>query len=168
MDLQINHMRLVKTGPSIAARWERLVTARQQRAMVTRLARFRQELEAGTAPEPWTLLEAPLVLILADICDALGLNEPEKAQVLGRAGQGAVAEILETCVTVRPERLLNDRQAKALKYVRRQGVINQSTYRELYPHLSSETLRLDLADLVARGLLHKHGNCRGTYYTAAA
>ncbi len=166
MDLPINHMRLVKTGPSLAGHWERLVAAQQQRAMVTRLTRFRQTLEAGAAPDSWTVLDAPLVLVLADICDVLELTDAEKAQVLGTTGQGAVAEVLETQVTVRTEPLLNERQAQALKYARRHGTINQGAYRELYPHFSSETLRLDLADLVARGLLRKHGDCRGTYYTA--
>ncbi len=168
MDLPINNLRVVKTGPSLGERWERLMAARHHTAVITRLVRFRQELETDAAPEPWTYLDAPLVLVLADVCDALGLNAQEKAQVLGQRGQNAVAEVLETHVTVRPECLLNERQAKALKYVQRHGRINQSAYRQLYPHFSSETLRLDLADLVARGLLRKHGDCRGTYYTAAA
>lgn len=158
-------MHLVKVGPSLAERCERLINHRHRAAVVARLTRFREATETELAPEPWTLLQAPLVLLLADVCDALGLSEEEKDAVLGEVGQSALNTLLETPVTVRSERLLNERQVQALRYVRQHGVINQGVYRQLYPHLSSETLRLDLADLVTRGLLHKHGNCRGTYYT---
>jgi len=47
-------------------------------------------------------LNAPLVLILADLCDVLGLDAPEKARVLGQTGQDAIAELLETRVTLCP------------------------------------------------------------------
>jgi hypothetical protein len=168
MDQQaVTSMVLVKTGPSLAERWARRVAARHHRNVITRLAHFREAVAADMAPEPWTMSDAPMVLTLADVCDALGLDEQEKALVLGESGQAALAEILESRVAVHPEQLLNARQMTALKYARRHGAINQGAYRQLYPDFSSETLRLDLADLVARGLMHKHGNCRGTYYTVA-
>lgn len=160
-------MQLVKIGPSLAEWGERLVAARHHQQVLHRLKRFREALETGVAPEPWMWLETPQVLLLADVCDALGLDEQEKAEVLGTVAQTALAEVLETRVIVQTDRLLNARQAQALKYARRHGVITQSAFRQLYPDLSGETLRLDLADLVGRGLLRKHGNCRGTYYTLA-
>lgn len=48
-------------------------------------------MEEGTAPDEWVTVEMPAGLILADICDALGLSTDETRQVLGDAG----AEFLE-------------------------------------------------------------------------
>ncbi len=69
-------------------------------AIVSQLTRFREELAAGSDPEPWPRLEAPLVLILADLCDVLGLDAQDKARVLGQTGQDAIAELLATRVTL--------------------------------------------------------------------
>ncbi|MCS7220640.1 MAG: ATP-binding protein [Anaerolineae bacterium] len=59
---------------------------------------------------------------------------------------------------------MNERQLRALQYIQEQGRITNREYRELCPHVSAETLRLDLADLVDRGILLKVGDKRGTYY----
>ncbi len=59
---------------------------------------------------------------------------------------------------------MNERQAKALAYVHQNQRIRSRDYQELCPDVSPETLRLDLADLVERGLLLKIGEKRGTYY----
>ena len=59
---------------------------------------------------------------------------------------------------------LNPRQIRALQYLEREGRITNREYRELCPDVSPETLRLDLADLVQKGLLIKVGDKRGTYY----
>ena len=40
-------------------------------------------------------------------------------------------------------------------------------YRQICPYWSDETLRLDLASLVSRGLLAKNGAKRGTHYVLA-
>jgi len=61
-------------------------------------------------------------------------------------------------------RSMNERQAKALAYVQEHGRITNREYRQLCPDVSAETLRLDLADLVKRGILLKVGAKRGTYY----
>lgn len=61
-------------------------------------------------------------------------------------------------------RLMNERQAKALVFVRENGRITNRDYRQLCPDVSAETLRLDLADLVEQGVLLKIGAKRGTYY----
>jgi len=161
-------MRLVKVGPSLAERWERRVAAQHHQRVINRLQQFRTELETGAAPESWARLETPLVLVLADICDVLGLDAQEKAQVLGQTAPEVLADILETQIRPRPDTPINERQAQALHYAKERGRVNQRVYQQLYPDLSAETLRLDLADLVARGLLQKHGNCRGTYYTGLA
>lgn len=59
---------------------------------------------------------------------------------------------------------MNERQLKALNYVAQHGRITNREYRQLCPDVTSETIRLDLADLVARGILLKIGDKRGTYY----
>jgi len=62
------------------------------------------------------------------------------------------------------ERRMNERQAQALTYVRENGSITNREYQTLCPTVSAETLRLDLVDLVERGVLLKIGVKRGTYY----
>jgi len=51
-----------------------------------------------------------------------------------------------------------------MQYVRDHGSITNREYRTLSPDVSPETIRLDLADLVDRGLLLKIGSKKGTYY----
>ncbi|NLE77801.1 MAG: transcriptional regulator [Chloroflexi bacterium] len=59
---------------------------------------------------------------------------------------------------------MNERQLKALAHVQSKGRITNSDYRALCPLVSAETLRLDLVDLVDRGVLLRIGDKRGTYY----
>lgn len=61
-------------------------------------------------------------------------------------------------------RSMNERQARALTFVRESGSITNREYQQLCPDVSTETLRLDLVDLVERGLLLKIGAKKGTYY----
>ncbi|HEX6384867.1 MAG TPA: ATP-binding protein [Anaerolineae bacterium] len=61
-------------------------------------------------------------------------------------------------------RSMNERQTRALTYIREQGSITNREYQKLCPDVSAETLRLDLVDLVERGLLLKIGSKKGTYY----
>jgi ATP-dependent DNA helicase RecG len=61
-------------------------------------------------------------------------------------------------------RIMNERQAKALAYVQEHGRITNREYRTLCPDVSTETLRLDLVDLVEQGILLKIGAKKGTYY----
>ena len=63
---------------------------------------------------------------------------------------------------------MNERQLRALAYLQDNGRITNREYSQLCPDVSSETLRLDLADLVQRGLLLKIGAKRGTYYILKA
>jgi ATP-dependent DNA helicase RecG len=62
------------------------------------------------------------------------------------------------------EQNMNERQMRALGHVREFGRITNRDYRTVCPNVSAETLRLDLADLVSKGLLLKVGDKRGTYY----
>lgn len=59
---------------------------------------------------------------------------------------------------------LNERQTAALQVLHKNGRIGNRDLNELYPDVSDETIRRDLADLVDAGLLLKMGDRRGTYY----
>ncbi len=62
------------------------------------------------------------------------------------------------------EKGLNRRQILALNYMQQNQRITSREYRQLSPEVSAETLRLDMAALVERGLVLKIGNKKGTYY----
>ena len=68
--------------------------------------------------------------------------------------------------TVAPKwtRTMNERQTRALTYVRENGSITNREYQKLCSNVSAETLRLDLVDLVNRSVLLKIGSKKGTYY----
>ena len=59
---------------------------------------------------------------------------------------------------------MNERQLRAMSYMQEHGRITNREYRAVCPDVSAETLRLDLVDLVDRGLLLKIGAKKGTYY----
>ena len=162
-------MRLVKVGPSLRERLERWVAEQHHRAVIERLRSLREGVEREMKPESWTALEAPMVLLLADVCDALGLTEGEQTIVLGQEGAQALTENLETRIhpVPSPRPPMRERQGKALAFAREHGMIDLGNYRALCPYWSDETLRLDLANLVRRGLLAKNGANKGTYYTLA-
>ncbi len=61
---------------------------------------------------------------------------------------------------------LNDRQIKAMGFVLDKGRITSADYQLLCPSVSAETLRRDLADLVARNTLLRIGEKRATFYIA--
>jgi len=58
----------------------------------------------------------------------------------------------------------NHRQAKALQYIRDNGSITNREYRTLIDGVSAETLRLDMVDMVEKGILIKVGSKKGTHY----
>ena len=58
----------------------------------------------------------------------------------------------------------NERQMRALQYVNQNGTITNREYRQLCTDVGAETLRLDLVDLVTKGVLLKIGDKRGTRY----
>jgi ATP-dependent DNA helicase RecG len=59
---------------------------------------------------------------------------------------------------------MNERQARAVQFVREHGRIANRDYQVLCQDVSPETLRLDLADLVDRGIFLRVGAKKGTYY----
>jgi len=164
--MDVYKMQLVKVGPSLRERAEQFIAGQHHKAVVTRLRHFREELEAGIQPELWIMLETSAVTFLADVCDALLLSPDEKAEVLGQQGMATHNIILDGLVALQAEPL-NTRQMQAIARLQECGQITNGDYRQLCPKVSPETLRLDLADLVTRGLLQRHGRCKGTYYVAA-
>ncbi|MFN4293919.1 MAG: ATP-binding protein [Thermoflexales bacterium] len=63
-----------------------------------------------------------------------------------------------------PGLTVNERQARALQYVREHGRITNRDFQVLCPNVTPETLRMDLADLVDKGVLMRVGEKKGTYY----
>lgn len=109
--------------------------------------------------------------------EELGLGIDRMLEVMEQAGHSpprfdarpysfAVALHNERTSPPLPEwsRDTNHRQARALQYISENGSITNREYRGLIQTVSAETLRLDLADLVAKGILTKIGAKKGTYY----
>jgi len=67
-------------------------------------------------------------------------------------------------LTARWAGILNERQLQALSYTQERGSITNREFRDLCPEVSSETLRLDLAEMVSEGILLRVGAKRGTRY----
>lgn len=59
---------------------------------------------------------------------------------------------------------LNERQQAALEYLAKNLRITNRDFRDLFPDVSEETVRRDLADLVEQDALIKMGDKKGTYY----
>ena len=61
---------------------------------------------------------------------------------------------------------LNPRQQAALEHLAqpKNRRLTNSDLQQLFPEVHAETIRRDLADMVTRGLLTKHGQKRGSYY----
>ncbi|MFT5195009.1 MAG: ATP-dependent DNA helicase RecG [Candidatus Promineifilaceae bacterium] len=68
--------------------------------------------------------------------------------------------------TIQPRwtKSMNERQARALTYIRENGSITNREYARVCDGVSAETLRRDLAELVNRGALLKIGSKKGTHY----
>jgi ATP-dependent DNA helicase RecG len=58
----------------------------------------------------------------------------------------------------------NERQARAMQYLSEHGRITNREYHDICPSVTPETLRLDLNDMVDKGLIMKIGDKKGTYY----
>jgi len=59
---------------------------------------------------------------------------------------------------------LNDRQIKAVMYVKEKGKINLSSFKTVVQKMSEKTLYRDLQDLVAKGILKEVGKKKGRKY----
>jgi ATP-dependent DNA helicase RecG len=59
---------------------------------------------------------------------------------------------------------LSPRQVLALHFLKENERISNREYRQLCPDVTAETLRLDLRDLMSKGIILQVGSKRGTYY----
>jgi ATP-dependent DNA helicase RecG len=59
---------------------------------------------------------------------------------------------------------LNERQKAAYEFLIKNQRIANRDFRELFPDVSEETIRRDLADLVDKDLIIKMGDKKGTRY----
>ncbi len=108
--------------------------------------------------------------------EELGIGVDRMIDAMARAGHPAPhfdAKPYSFTVTLRNARerrqqewpqSMNERQLRALKFVEEHERITNRDYRTLFPDLSAETVRLDLADLVSKGLLLRIGDKKGTFY----
>ncbi|NLG26342.1 MAG: transcriptional regulator, partial [Chloroflexi bacterium] len=71
-------------------------------------------------------------------------------------------------LTLRYGDQLNARQERAIRWIETKERITNREYRELCPEVTPETLRLDLRNLVEKGILLQVGSKRGTYYILKA
>jgi len=67
-------------------------------------------------------------------------------------------------ITMSDGLMVNERQARALQYIRDHGRITNRDYQNLCPDVTAETLRTDLVDMVEKGVLMRIGEKKGTYY----
>jgi ATP-dependent DNA helicase RecG len=90
-------------------------------------------------------------------------STPYLFTVVLRRGSGSVSFPTARAV---PEwaKGLNERQLRAYHHLQQYTRITNREFHELCPDVSPETLRLDLADLVEKGLVVKIGDKKGTYY----
>jgi len=95
-------------------------------------------------------------------CLEWGLPEPEFEYVTG----DVVVTFMKTKLTEEYlDKLgLNERQKKAIKYLKENKEITLSKFRILYPELSDRTLRKDLDDIVKAGIVKSVGEKRGRKY----
>ena len=111
------------------------------------------------------------------LIEELGLGIDRMLEVMEQAGHeppGFAAQPYSFAVTLRNSRQqaqlpawvenANPRQQRALQYIRENGSITNREFRSCCQGVSSETLRLDLVNLVEQGVLLKVGTKRGTYY----
>ena len=59
---------------------------------------------------------------------------------------------------------MNERQRKALEYLKKYGKITNKEYRNMFPGITDRTVLNDLTDLVKKGILNKTGKTKGAYY----
>ncbi len=91
-------------------------------------------------------------------------HEPPKFKATSYSFTVALSNIRQRAAVPKWTRNMNERQIRALNYVRDNGSITNREFRMICTGVTSETLRLDLVDLVDRGLLLKIGSKKGTYY----
>lgn len=98
---------------------------------------------------------------IIEACEKAGLPEP----VLKEEQGGFLSKIFKDRFTEDQLKKmgLNERQIKAVEYVKKNGKITNSDYQKL-GEVSERTALRDLDDLSAKNVLQKKGEKKGTYY----
>ncbi|MCA9978827.1 MAG: hypothetical protein KC413_23870, partial [Anaerolineales bacterium] len=91
-------------------------------------------------------------------------HDPPTFQAMPHLFTVTLSNKQERPITPRWTHSMNERQTRALAFIRENGSITNRDYKQLCPNVSSETLRRDLADLVERGIVLKIGSKKGTNY----
>lgn len=98
---------------------------------------------------------------IIDTCKQAELPEPEMKELDG----GFIITLFKDNLT--PEQLaklgLNDRQVKAVLFVKEKGKITNSEY-QILNEISDRTALRDIEELTEKGILIKEGEKKGTYY----
>ena len=106
---------------------------------------------------------------VVELADQFGLRAPRFEEVAGTFRVTLAApEYNEPGGMDLPEAIgqrLNPRQRLAIAYLTRHARITNHEYQALCPDVHAETLRRDMADLAAKGILIKIGDKRATYDT---
>jgi predicted HTH transcriptional regulator len=95
-------------------------------------------------------------------CRKQGLPEPEFKTIRGVEFRTILARDIFT-ESVLEKMGLNERQLKAVKYVKKRGKITNREYREMN-NISDEGARIDLKDLVEKGVFLSKGKGRSVHY----
>ncbi|MEA2055155.1 MAG: helix-turn-helix domain-containing protein [Candidatus Thermoplasmatota archaeon] len=98
---------------------------------------------------------------MIDYCREWGIPEPEFKHVTGDFVVTFFGKLTDRYYK---DLGLNERQIKAVDYVRKNNSITNREFRKLFPDLTRETLRKDLNDLVNKRILVKKGDKRGSFY----
>lgn len=113
--------------------------------------------------------------------EELGLGVDRMYELMAREGhpqpefqatRDTVTVTLRRGIGIRPplrfvgaeDERLNERQIKAIQFLRQNTRITNKDLRDLCPDVTAETLRLDMADLVDKSVVIKIGDKRGTFY----
>ena len=101
---------------------------------------------------------------MIDYCREWGIPEPEFKHVTGDFVVTFFGKLTDRYYE---DLGLNERQIKAVDYVRKNHSITNREFRKLFPGLTRETLRKDLNDLVNKRIMVKKGDRKGSYYEFA-
>lgn len=98
---------------------------------------------------------------IIDACKQAGLTEPVMEEQNGGFILTLFNSYLSKETLIKLE--LNERQLKAISYLKEKGTITNSIYKEI-TETSDRTALRDLDELIRKGVLAKEGNKKGTIY----
>jgi len=99
---------------------------------------------------------------MVDLCVSQGLPEPEFKEEFGGVSVYFYKDMYSEENLLKMK--LNERQIKAVRFIKENKSINLSSFRALIPEVSEKTLYRDLQELVKKGLLKEIGEKKGRKY----